>query len=89
MRVRALLLGFVFVATVVLGTGVAAAATVPGTIAMYSDPGDDIGQGGQQVFAGPVSATGSSGDFTLNFGGTSWYLRFAAPTGAEPRAGRI
>jgi hypothetical protein len=87
MRVRALLVGFVFVATGVLGAGSASASTVPGAIAMYSDPGDYIGQDNQQLFTGPTNVTGNAGDVTIDVGGTSWSMRFAAPPGQALQPG--
>jgi hypothetical protein len=86
MRVRRLLMASMVVTVGVFAgaSGTAAASTVPGAIAMYSDTGDYIGQGNQELFAGPLTVTGNAGDVSIQFSdssGANWSMEFAAPPG--------
>ncbi len=67
------------------GATAASAASLSGSIAMYSDPGDYIGQGQQQVWSHTATGvTGNPGDLTVNVSdsnGNAWDLEFAAPPG--------
>jgi hypothetical protein len=72
------------------GATAASAATLSGSIAMYSDPGDYIGQGTQQVWPQTAAGvTGNPGDLTVNVSdnGNAWDLEFAAPTGQTLQPG--
>jgi hypothetical protein len=73
------------------GAATAGATTLSGSIAMYSDPGDYIGGGTQQVWDQTAAGiTGSPGDLTVNVSddsGNSWDLEFAAPSGQTLQPG--
>ncbi len=88
MRVRWLVASvLVSVGALGMGSATAAADPVSGTVAMYSDPGDYIGQNQQQLLAGSADVTGSAGDVTISLSGTSWSMRFAAPAGQTLQPG--
>lgn len=82
------------VASVIAGGLTTAAAAQAGSVtdvAMYSDTGDYIGQGEQQLFTtanSTVSVSGNSGDITINVNSPGGYtMEFAAPQGHALQTG--
>jgi hypothetical protein len=73
------------------GTTALAQAAEVTDVTMYSDTGDYIGQGQQQVFtpaSSTISVTGNPGDLTVNVNSPGGYtMEFAAPQGQTLQTG--
>jgi hypothetical protein len=76
-----------------LATGVASATAQAANltdVAMYSDTGDWIGQGQQQVFTpanSTITLSGNAGDVSIAINSPDYTLEFAAPQGQTLQAG--